>query len=98
MKVHGNLRYLAAKDPKALKIFFSLNSSMFEFDHIIIKGKIDRKVYKRLKANEEHRNLDFPVMSFLEHLKELARIFTSNILKLLPKPLVSSYRSYKYQK
>jgi hypothetical protein len=88
-----------SKRSKSFKNFFSLNSSVFEFDHIIVKGKIDRKVYKRLKANEEHLNLDFPVMSFWEHLKELASLFLHyKFTKILPKALVSFYRSCKYQK
>lgn len=79
--------------------FFSVNSPAFEFDHIVIKGKIDRRVYSRLKAKGEHHNLNFPVMNRWEYFEELARRLRAKLVRrLVPTLFVSRVRALKYKK
>ena len=80
---------------KGYKNFFSVNSPVFEFDHIVIKGKIDRQVYNRLKANNEHHNLDFSVMNRWEYFKYSINYLI--VTKLIPRSIMSYYGKIKYK-
>ena len=78
--------------------FFSVNKSLFQFDHIIIKGKIDRGVYRKLEKQNEHHNINFPIMTKWEYLDELVRRFRSRFAKkVVPEFITSYYRKRKYK-
>ena len=77
--------------------FFSVQQPVIEFDHIIIKGKIDRNIYKKLRANNEHLKLDFPVMSVGESYLEKINVIRSRILRaIIPNNILSFLRTIKY--
>lgn len=79
--------------------FYSLNESLFKFDHLVIKGKIDRSIYKQLKLNGEHSEFDLPVMTYLDYLTDKLRYYRSMFVKkFIPIFMVSSYRALKYKK
>ncbi|MFL2693699.1 MAG: hypothetical protein ACJ0G1_08330 [Gammaproteobacteria bacterium] len=84
----------------AYERFYSINEPLFEFDHLVIKGKIDRAIYKQLILNGEHSDFDLPIMSYLEYLVDRLGYFRSMLIKrkLVPTILVSSYRKLKYKK
>jgi len=78
--------------------FFAVKKPIFSFDHIIVKGKIDRRAYRRLKKNNEHLNIDFPLMTHFELAKEmLAELRTFLLTILLPEFLLQYLRKLRYQ-
>ena len=79
--------------------FYALNEPFFEFDHLVIKGKIDRAIYKKLKLNGEYSDFDLPVMTYFEFLTDRLRHIRSMLVtkKLVPARLVSLYRALKYR-
>ena len=84
---------------KIYKDFYSLQKPIFLFDHIIIKGKIERKVFKKLKQKGEHQLIDFPLMSHWEYFQNLMIIFRSVIFSFLIPDLILTYlRKIKYGK
>lgn len=83
---------------KAYDSFFSVTRPFFYFDHIIIKGKIVRDVYFKLKRSGEHRNIDFPIMTRMEFIQEVLWARSALVLKkVLPASAVRAYRSIKYK-
>ena len=69
----------------------------FDFDHIVFKGKVDRRTYKKLKNNNEHVGIDFPVMTFWEHFKlNLMKIRAQIVRTVIPGPIKSAFRKIKY--
>ena len=77
--------------------FYSVNRPLFEFDHIVIKGKIDRRVFSKLMLAGEHEGLDFPVMTQSEFIIErVARIRSKLINCVLPNSVKSQLRRMKY--
>lgn len=78
--------------------FFSINEPIFKFDHVVIKGKIDRAIYKKLKLNEEHHELNFPIMTRWEYFLDLSKRLRSFLVKkFVPNFIISSYRTIKYK-
>ena len=79
--------------------FYAVKKPLFSFDHIVVKGKIDRGVYAKLKARDEHLNLDFPVMNQWEYLNDLiTRLRSAVIKRFLPKSFIAAVRRLKYQR
>lgn len=74
--------------------FFSVNQPIIQFDHIIIQGKMDRGVYRKLKKKNELYNINFPIMTHWEYFNELMR---RNIKKLVPDFIRFYYRKRKYR-
>ena len=78
--------------------FFSVRKPLIVFDHIVIKGKIDRSIYTKLKNNDELLGIDFPVMSLSEHVREKASGARSLALNhLLPDQILAVLRKIKYR-
>ncbi len=79
--------------------FFSLNKPLLTLDHIIIKGKIERKIFKKLKLKNEHLNIEFPIMSKLEYLKDYLLRWRSLLLSfLIPDFILLYLRKIRYSK
>ena len=77
--------------------FFSAKKSVICCDHIVIKGKIDRSMYKKLQTNDEHHAYTFPVMTRWESLTEKIKFYISKTVKaLLPENFISLVRKIKY--
>ena len=51
-----------SKRSKRYEGFYAVRKPFIAFDHIVIKGKIDRSIFTKLKNNDEHLGIDFPVM------------------------------------
>lgn len=78
--------------------FFSTTQKVLELDHIVIRGKIDRSVYKKLKDNDEHIGLDFPVMTVFEYYKEAFNREKSKFLRAyIPVSMLFFLRKLKYR-
>jgi len=78
--------------------FFSVRKPFIAFDHIVIKGKIDRSIYTKLKNNDEHLGIDFPVMSLWEYVREKANGARSLALNhLLSDRILAFLRRIKYR-
>lgn len=90
-EVHGSAR------SNVFGGFYSINHALFEFDHIVIKGKIDRRVFRKLMHAGEHKGLDFPVMTYSEFVIErIGRIRSKVINCVLPNAIKSQLRRIKY--
>lgn len=77
--------------------FYAVKKPFLIFDHIVFKGKVDRKTYKKLKNNNEHVDIDFPVMTFWEHFKlNLMKIRAQIVRTVIPGPIKSAFRKIKY--
>ena len=77
--------------------FFSVRKPFIAFDHIVIKGKIDRSIYTKLKNNDEHLGIDFPVMSLWEHVREkISEARSLALNRLLPDRILALLRKIKY--
>tara|TARA_B100000787_G_scaffold30935_1_gene20787 strand:- start:14991 stop:15770 length:780 start_codon:yes stop_codon:yes gene_type:complete len=77
--------------------FYAVKKPIFSFDHIVIKGKVDRGVYRKLKNNDEHIGIDFPVMSFWEFFREKVNVVRSRAVNLfLPDYILALLRKIKY--
>lgn len=77
--------------------FFSLVKPIFNFDHIIVKGKIERKVYKKLRDRNEHLGINFPVMTTWEYISDNLLIIRSKFLTfLLPEFVLLYIRKIRY--
>jgi len=79
--------------------FFSVNKPIFTFDHIIVKGKIERRAFRKLKIKNEHLNIEFPVMSNWEFLKDYLSGWRSFLLALIVSDSILLYiRKIRYRK
>lgn len=77
--------------------FYAIKTPLFTFDHIVIKGKIDRGVFKKLKSNGEHVGIAFPVMTSWEYLKVTLSSVRSRVLKrFIPRVILGLLRKIKY--
>ena len=77
--------------------FCAVKKPILISDHIVIKGKVDRKIFKKLKDNNEHIDIDFPVMSSWEHFKENMRKIRAQIVRsVVPGSIKSVFRKIKY--
>lgn len=77
--------------------FYSVRSPVIIFDHIIIKGKIERRVYSKLTKLGEETGLMFPVMSISESIFHNMRIFFSKYLNLIvPTKILAFLRKIRY--
>lgn len=77
--------------------FYSVKKPVLSFDHIVIKGKVDRGIFKKLKNNDEHIGIDFPVMSVWEYFKEkMSKVRAQIVRRMVPDFITSAYRKIKY--
>lgn len=77
--------------------FYAVKNPLFTFDHIVIKGKVDRVIYKKLKNKDEHIGIEFPVMSLWEYLKEkLSRVRSMLVKRFVPHQILGFLRKIKY--
>ena len=79
--------------------FYSSDNEFFKADHVIVKGYIQRSIYKKLKStNELDKIHSFELMPLNIHLKELIIILRGKILKLFPIKFQTKIRNifYKY--
>jgi hypothetical protein len=81
---------------KDLDLFFAVKKPIFSFDHIVVKGKVDRRAYRNLEKTNEHVNIDFPLMSLSDYTKLRAaevrsylarRVIPAQILQYIRKKL-----------
>tara|TARA_B100000900_G_C20578494_1_gene716385 strand:+ start:457 stop:1242 length:786 start_codon:yes stop_codon:yes gene_type:complete len=90
---------LGSERSSSYENFFSLNKPLFTLDHIIVKGKIERKIFKKLKFKNEHLDIEFPVMSKWESLKDYFLGWRSLLLSfLIPDFILLYLRKIRYSK
>lgn len=63
--------------------FNSTINPFFNLMHCVIRGKIDRRVWKELKKNGEEKNLKFPIMSIEEQINFMYRQLVSKLFNMI---------------
>ena len=91
-EVHGSKR------SERYQGFYAVRKPLIVFDHIVIKGKIDRSIYAKLKNNDEHIGIEFPVMTFWEHTEQkIYGVVSWLVNHFLPRRTLAFLRQIRYR-
>ena len=92
-EIFGALR--TAADPN----FVGSRTKLIECDHVVIKGKIDRRLIRPLKAEGYLESLDLPIMTWTEYIGCRVGEWRSALIKaLVPDRVAQLLRLIKYRK
>lgn len=90
---------LGSQRSRRFSNFFAVTSPVFSLDHIIVKGKIDRRAHAKLNRAGELTGIDFPLMSRFEFYSELLAELRSRFISfVLPASILFILRKWKHER